>query len=154
MDLNQSIEKTRGNHSASLLKHISAAAPDASAGAYVKYYYIEILPTWKVLILAIGVLLLTGKATAVMQWGFAYRTELDSTHAVAQLVQRRRPAHDAHHVGHHQQNASCHSRLSRQAHLQPVPITCVLYTVNMIIFIIYSRQAHLQPVPITCVLYC
>lgn len=47
-----------------------------------------------------------------------YRAELDASDAVAQLVERRRPAHDAHHVGNNQQNPTGHSRLSRQTHLK------------------------------------
>lgn len=50
--------------------------------------------------------------------GGLYRAELDASDAVAQLVQRRRPAHDAHHVGHHQQDAAGHARLGREAHLE------------------------------------
>lgn len=34
------------------------------------------------------------------------RAKLDSPHAVAQFVKRWRPAHDSHHVGHDQQDAS------------------------------------------------
>lgn len=50
--------------------------------------------------------------------GCSYRAELDAPDTVAQLVQRGRPAHDAHHVGHHQQDASGHARLGREAHLE------------------------------------
>lgn len=45
-----------------------------------------------------------------IQLGFnkseGYRAELDASDAVAQLVKRRRPAHDAHHIGNDQQNPS------------------------------------------------
>lgn len=47
-----------------------------------------------------------------------YRAELDSSHTVSQFVQRRRPAHDAHHIGNNQQNSSGNSRFSRQTHLE------------------------------------
>lgn len=50
--------------------------------------------------------------------GGVYRAELDAPHAVAQLVERRRPAHDAHHVRNDQQNAAGDTGLSRQPHLK------------------------------------
>lgn len=47
-----------------------------------------------------------------------YRAELDASDAVAQLVQWGRPAHDAHHVGDHQQNPAGDTGLSRQTDLE------------------------------------
>ncbi len=46
----------------------------------------------------------------ILDWTL-YRAELDSPDTVAKFVQRRRPAHDAHHIGHNQQNTSRHTRL-------------------------------------------
>lgn len=47
-----------------------------------------------------------------------YRAELDASDAVTQLVQRRRPTHDAHDVGNHQQDPACDTRFSRQTDLK------------------------------------
>ena len=47
-----------------------------------------------------------------------YRAELDASDAVAQLVERRRPAHDAHHIGNNQQDPPRYSRLGWQTDLQ------------------------------------
>lgn len=60
----------------------------------------------------------TKKYIPVNEGGCSYRAELDPPDTVAQLVQRWRPAHDAHHVGHHQQDAASHTRLGWQAHLE------------------------------------
>lgn len=48
----------------------------------------------------------------------SHRAELNASDAVAQLVQGRRPAHDAHHVGHDQQDPAGDARFSRQTDLE------------------------------------
>ena len=51
-------------------------------------------------------------------WASRHRAELDASDAVAQLVQRRRPTHDAHHVWNDQQDSSSDAGFSRQTDLK------------------------------------
>jgi len=55
-----------------------------------------------------------------------HRAELDASDAVAQLVERRRPTHDAHHVGDHQQDPTGDARLGRKTHLRKRRTECLL----------------------------
>lgn len=47
-----------------------------------------------------------------------YSAELDSSDRVAQLVQRRWPAHNTHHIGHNKQDSPWYAGLSWEAHLK------------------------------------